>query len=185
MQVNPLELPVMTGPTVRQTARREPDDGSAARPRRGETPVEAAAATATRTRRRGRAHVQQALHQLEKVVRNAVREELRSADDLDPRMRREIRELERRFAHDLSEAFHAAGRGRDFDPARLLSGVSEAVVGMTGALRLLLATDEPPAPDEIGGVEIVDREAPPAPDAVPPADPDPAPDRGLLVDLQA
>lgn len=110
----------------------------------------------------GRAHIQQTLHRLEKGVRQAVKEELRQSD-LSREEQREVRSEVKTFRADLSDVFHAAGDGGNFDYGVFLDGLSEATVALTERLRAFndarlpeMSPEEPPEGDPAEAIgEIV------------------------------
>ena len=110
----------------------------------------------------GRAHIQQALHRLEKGVRQAVREELKQSD-LSRTERREVRTEVQTFRAELSDVFHEAGNGGDFDYGVFLEGLRETVIALTDRLRAFndarlpeLLPQEPPEsdPEEAAGAIV-------------------------------
>lgn len=123
------------------------------------TPAPAPAVEEGHEGRHGRAHVAQSLRQLARAVRHELRAIVRDNPDMDPAVRDELRQIGKQFRDDLRAAFHDAGRGHDFDPSRLLSGVQEALLGLADRLGALIGEEEVP-PTEL---------APPA-ETPPPAD---------------
>ncbi len=116
--------------------------------------------------RPGRAHVQQSLHRLERLVRGAIEEQLAGADG-DGTDAAAVRDLEAGFADSLRDAFHDAGRGHDFDRAALLSALGDAVGELTAGLASLREAREAAAAGEAEpGVEpTLPVESPPAVEA--------------------
>ncbi len=102
----------------------------------------------------GRPHVSQLLRQISREVRHELQAIIRNNPDLDPAVREELRDTAKAFRDDLRTAFHAAGRGDDFDPAALLDDVQQALAKLADRLGMLIgeetATPEPvtvPAPE--------------------------------------
>ncbi len=113
-------------------------------------------------RRHGRAHVSQLLHQLGRAVRQELRAIIRENPDLDPAVREELRGAAQAFRDDLKSAFHAAGRGHDFDPAALLDGVQQALATLADRLGALI-DDGAQAPEPVPA---------PAPEPLPAPEPE-------------
>ncbi len=97
-----------------------------------------------------RRHVQQSLHQLDRLVRHAIKDEIKEAGDMDHETVTALRELTKTFKADLQTIFHEAGRGNDFDRSTILSGIGDAVVSLTERLSTLRGADEIPVePPEV------------------------------------
>jgi len=135
------------------------------RPRKDVPPPasEPAAATAADRGRPGRAHVQQNLHHLDRVIRHAIKDALVQAGDVDGEAAKAYQDLTRNFRASLQDAFHAAGDGGAFDHAALLTGVGDALSTLTEGLRGLRgvaddATD--PRVEQPGGPGLDPRDAP-------------------------
>jgi hypothetical protein len=131
-------------------------------------------------RRPGKAHIQQTLHHLERIVRHSLHDALKEAGDLDPATRREIRGLEREYRHDVRDLFLAAGRGRDFQPALILEGLGAVTREFTDGLRALRGAAEELPPSEEPTTPIL-------PGQTPARDPvmEPAVDAGTSLSLYA
>lgn len=90
--------------------------------------------------RHPRRHVQRYLKQLERIVRHEIRQELNQTEGLDPETGSRIKELAKEFRHRLQDTYLAAGRGHEFDPTAILTGLSAAVVSLAEGLRELNGT---------------------------------------------
>ena len=87
-----------------------------------------------------RRHVQRDLHQLVRVVRAEIRDEVRQAEqagDLDAEGVAAYRDLVHAFRDDLQGVMRSAGEGRGVDPQGLLEGVSGAIATLTDGLRAI------------------------------------------------
>ncbi len=100
---------------------------------------------------RSRDHVQQSLHQLDRLVRHEIKARI-EAGDLDRETVRSLKALTKDFRFALKDAFHGAGRGGDFDRSLILSGIGEAVTSLTEGLRALRGA-EPEVEEIPGGAE--------------------------------
>ncbi len=106
----------------------------------------------------GRSHVQQTLHQLERVARHRVKEELKEAE-ATPEQRREFREMSKEFSVALRDAFLDAGRGNRFSRALAVEGAGAAMAAYAERLRAYLGepVEEPavvdPDSDPVAGAE--------------------------------
>jgi hypothetical protein len=123
------------------------------------------AAPAAERGRPGRAHVQQNLHHLDRVIRHAVKDALGQAGDVDNEAAKAYQDLTRDFRASLQDAFHAAGDGGAFDHAALLTSVGDALSALTEGLRSLRGAEDEATPP---GVEApaepgVDLESAPVP----------------------
>jgi len=108
--------------------------------------------------RHPRRHVQRYLKQLERIVRHQIRRELNEAEGLDRETSSRIKELAKEFRHQLQDTYLAAGRGHEFDPAAILTGLSEAVISLTEGLREINGTapaSESTLPPNTDGDETV------------------------------
>ena len=111
-----------------------------------------------------RRHVQQSLHQLDRLVRHAIKDEIKEAGDMDRETVTALRDLSKTFRADLQTMFHEAGRGNDFDRSAILSGIGDAVVSLTEGLSALRGADETtvetpevaPAPNEPVKPEMIE-----------------------------
>jgi len=109
----------------------------------------------------GRRHVQRELHQLDRVIRQAVKDAVKTNDVVDAETRDAIRGMAKAFRADLQATFHEAGRGHDFVAAGLLTGVADAAASFAEALRGLVPAPEatpaatPPA-DEPATIPVDD-----------------------------
>lgn len=130
---------------------------------------EPATASVAERGRPGRAHVQQNLHHLDRVIRHAVKDALGQADAADGGAARAYHDLTRNFRDSLQDAFHAADDGRAFDHAALLTSVGDALSALTEGLRDLRGAEDAVMPPRF--------EAP----AKPGVDVDSAPTPGGLV----
>ncbi|MFO7655142.1 MAG: hypothetical protein R6X25_15185 [Candidatus Krumholzibacteriia bacterium] len=147
------EAPTTTKPAPAATA-----------PATAETSPATIAAPESPTRgKASRAHVQQSLHHLTRVIRHAVKDATREAG-MDPEQVAGYRDLLHGFRDSLQDTFHAAGSGRDFDHSVVLAGVGEAMTSLTAGLKALRGAD-----DDVEPVETLPVENPPvAPDPVGP-----------------
>jgi hypothetical protein len=121
--------------------------------------------------RHQRRHVQQYLRHLVRIVRHEIRQELKEAEALDPDTSHRIKELEKDFRNQLRDTFLAAGRGHDFDPTAIISGLNEAVTSLTEGLRELnghrMTTEASPPPNSYNDETV----APAVPDNEPAVQP--------------
>lgn len=120
----------------------------------------------------GRSHVAQALHQLNRQVRHAIKDALRDMDELPAEGRQELVELAKQFRNDLHEIFHDAGRGHAFDREVVADQARSALEDLLAGLEALRAKYA--APVEPAPAEPVPAEGSPATkpaDPVSPADP--------------
>ena len=72
-----------------------------------------------------------------------------TTDAAGPKSVAAYRDLLHDFRDGLREAFHAAGKGREFEHERLLAGVDDAVAGLHTGLQALhdLVEENQPVPD--------------------------------------
>jgi hypothetical protein len=114
----------------------------------------------------GRSHVQQTLHQVERSVRQKLRDAL-EASSLDASAQREVLQVEKQFRGDLTAAFRAASDGGDVDPEALAEGVRSSLQSMAERLHFTLDALLPPVPWEAEiPPEPEVREQPPASEPV-------------------
>jgi len=125
----------------------------------------------------GRSHVAQALHQLNRQVRHAIKDALRDMDELPAEGRQELVELAKQFRNALHETFHDAGRGREFDREAVADQVRSALQDLLAGLEALRAKYAAPAetapaePAPAGTTPAEDGAATKLADPVSPADP--------------
>lgn len=126
---------------------------------------EPAAASSAERGRPGRAHVQQNLHHLDRVIRHAVKDALGQAGDVDGDTTRAYQDLTRDFRASLQDAFHAAGDGGTFDHAALLTSVGDALSALTEGLRNLRGAEDEATPPrgEVPAEPGVDLDSTPVP----------------------
>lgn len=103
-----------------------------------------------RPRRTGRRQVRRSLMHLARDIRHQVRDEIRDlrvSGEADSEKIAAVRGAYRDFRSSLKDVFHAAGRGRDFDPAGIPDGVAAAMRSFTEALQAINGTvpEEEPA----------------------------------------
>jgi len=123
-----------------------------------ETAAAVPEAEAVATSRPGRKHVQRNLHHLNREVRHAIKDALKEVDGMDRETVKAYQELARDFRDSLHATFQAAGEGEAFDHAAILSGVSEAMTGLTESLQAMRGAVDGAEPVEtpVDGVELVD-----------------------------
>jgi hypothetical protein len=102
---------------------------------------------ASRTRQ-SRRHVQQNLHQLDRLIRHEIKDAINEAGDLDHETIAAMKDLTKDFRTSLKDSFLSAGKGHDFDHSAILSGVSDAIVGLTEGLRELRGAEDPETPTD-------------------------------------
>ena len=90
--------------------------------------------------RPGRRHLQRELKHLVRDVRHDILgelKELKETGDLDPEYAKAVKSLVGDFRDGLQQAYQAAGRGHDFDPAALEGAVGQAMADLTAGLAAL------------------------------------------------
>ena len=138
--------PAGTDVPIRPTPTRPTTDATAPATTAPEAPHRGDRSDRGRPRRH---HVQQSLHHLERAVRHAVKDKLHESDAAGPKSVAAYRDLLHDFRDGLREAFHAAGKGREFDHESLLAGVGDAMAGLHTGLQALhdLVEENQPVPD--------------------------------------
>ena len=131
----------------------------------------------------GRRHIQRDLRHLVREIRHDIQDELvagKKSGELDGEDVQAIKDLFQDFSAALQDAFHAAGRGHDFDPSTLAETIGASMSDLTEGLRLLREgeTEEPPVED-VPPIQETD----PTDPSLAPTDPAAKPDAGLLLDM--